>query len=127
MYVVQLLEFLPSMHTTLGSFLSIRRLNIVVHTCNSSAGEVDDVGTSGVKGHSWRQSKFEARLGYIKLCLEMKVRRKKRKEGRGGIPECRQFAVMGTYLMPPEWKKFKNRAWSSTGISLCYGRAEDAL
>lgn len=71
------------MHTTLGSFLSIRRLNIVVHTCNSSAGEVD-MGTSGVKGHSWRQSKFEARLGYIKLCLEMKGRRKKRKEGGGG-------------------------------------------
>lgn len=27
---------------------------------------------------------------------------------------CRQFAVRGTYLMPPEWKKFKNRAWRST-------------
>lgn len=81
--VVQLVDFLPSMHTTLGSFLSICRLDIVVHTCNSSAGEVE-VGTSGVKGHSWRQSKFEARLGYIKLCLEMKGRRKKRKEGGGG-------------------------------------------
>lgn len=30
------------------------------------------------------------------------------------IPGCRQFAVRGTYLMPPEWKKFKNRAWRST-------------
>lgn len=42
------------------------------------------MSTSGVKGHSWRQSKFEARLGYIKLCLGMKGRRKKRKEGGGG-------------------------------------------
>lgn len=68
--IVQLVDFLPSVHTPLGSFLSIRRLDIVVHTCNPSAGEVG-VGTTGVKGHSWRQSKFEARLGYIKLCLEM--------------------------------------------------------
>lgn len=62
----------------------VKKPGVVVHAYNPGAWEAE-VGRSGVRGHLWRHSEFEAMLWYMRVCLKKQkpISNKKCSEGKG--------------------------------------------
>lgn len=63
-----LLELFLSIHEALGFILSTHILGVVVHAYTPNTQEVE-LGELEVVGHPCLHREFEARLSYMRLCL----------------------------------------------------------